>query len=636
MKKKLSVLFACLTAMLFVGCDKQPVAGGSDINVYTLLATEKYMQDEEINFPQSNKIALYGIKNEVQSAQVMFNSSKNVNSFDLKVANLVGENGAVISADNISVYAERYVEVYLPYMQNQSYISMGGFYPDALVPLAKYKMRCEDKVKANENQAIWIDVSIPEDVAAGEYSGEFVLTVNDTEKVIEVSLEVYDLIMPEEVHSASHFAIWYEQISFGEGNNMDAETYQRYYDYLLTKRLCSAKLTPNETKDVNSFLNAIEKAAANPKVTSYEIPLSAFGIQTGNDAKLRLCPEKSESSYTEDDKKMIEQAYNHLYEKLKECFKLMLDRNLELREAEGKETIDLFAKAFIYCEDEPPLASYRMRYVRVFNEIMTKAKKAILDEYAAVFAQNTDLLESFKAFYALCPSNYMNDALFVSKNEDGTPNYEKGDGLMFWCPEMYQFNDKTFRDTALERLELGEKLWWYLCVSNTPRPSYYVESLPVNIRMQSWMQYDYSISGLLYWEVCHFGGPKLETGSSVWDDLHYDGYGAGEGILVYPGERYGMKDPISSWRLEQIRLGQQDYELFYMLESYLVANESEITARDVISSIGTTMYTGATVNLENGTSATLENARLSLLEILAKFQAGSPAEAMSLVQNIVK
>ena len=41
-------------------------------------------------------------------------------------------------------------EVYLPFMQNQSYISMGGFYPDALVPLAKYKMRREDRVKANE------------------------------------------------------------------------------------------------------------------------------------------------------------------------------------------------------------------------------------------------------------------------------------------------------------------------------------------------------------------------------------------------------------------------------------------------------------------------------------------------------
>ena len=636
MKKKLSILFACLIAALCVGCNEPPVPEKGDLNVYTLLATEKYMQDEEITFSQNDKISLFGIKNEIQSAQIMFNSSENINSFDLKVGNLVAEDGAVIDASNVNVYAERYIEVYLPFMQNPNYISMGGFYPDALVPLAKYKMRREDRVKANENQALWIDVSIPADAVAGEYFGEFTLVANDTEKSIEVSLKVYDLTMPEEVHSPSHFAIWYEQIAFGEGNNMDSQTYQRYYDYLLTKRLCSAKLTPAETKDANSFLAAIEKAAQNPKVTSYEIPLSAFGVQTGNDAKLRLCPEKPESSYTEADKKMIAETYNATYTKLLECFELILNRNLELRKVEGKETIDLFKKAFIYPEDEPPLASYRMRYLRVFNEIMTQAKKEILNKYATVFAENTDLMESFKSFYAICPSNYMDDALFVSKNEDGTPNYDKGDGLMFWCPEMYRFNDETFRNTALERLELGEKLWWYLCVSNSPRPSYYVESLPVNIRMQSWMQYDYSVAGILYWQICHFGGPVLETGSSVWEDLHYDGYGGGEGILVYPGERYGMKDPISSWRLEQIRLGQQDYELFYLLNSYLVASDSEITAREVISALGSTMYTGTTVDLENGTSQTLENARLTVLEILEKFQLGDNNGALTIINSIVK
>ena len=143
MKKKLCILFACLIAALCVGCNEPPVPEKGDLNVYTLLATEKYMQDEKITFSQNDKISLFGIKNEIQSAQIMFNSSENINSFDLKVGNLVTEDGAVIDASNVNVYAERYIEVYLPFMQNQSYISMGGFYPDALVPLAKYKMRRE-------------------------------------------------------------------------------------------------------------------------------------------------------------------------------------------------------------------------------------------------------------------------------------------------------------------------------------------------------------------------------------------------------------------------------------------------------------------------------------------------------------
>ena len=42
-----------------------------------------------VTFSQNDKISLFGIKNEIQSAQIMFNSSENINSFDLKVGNLV-------------------------------------------------------------------------------------------------------------------------------------------------------------------------------------------------------------------------------------------------------------------------------------------------------------------------------------------------------------------------------------------------------------------------------------------------------------------------------------------------------------------------------------------------------------------
>lgn len=636
MKNKiLSVILACLTVFLFVGCNGE--SQQQEVKVYTLLPTEKYMREQEIDFAESNELSFVGIKAETQSAQIMFNSDKKINSFDLRVQDLFGKNNQIIKAENVSVFAERYVEIYLPFMQNQTYLSMSGYYPDALVPLDKYKMRLEDKVSANDNQTLWIDVNIPTDAVEGEYTGKFTLVVNDIEKDIDVKLYVYDLVMPEEVHSASHFAIWYEQIAFGEGDNMDSQTYQRYYDYLLTKRLCSAQLTPAETKNMTTYLTAIEKAATNPKVTSYIIPLtSSFGTAVDDSIKLKLCPEKSESNYTEEDKKIIDKTYTTLFTGIKNQLKTILDRNIELRQVEGKENIDLFAKAFYYCEDEPPIGSSRMRFVRIFNEIMTKAKNEILNEYSSVFENNSDLLSSFKSLYAICPSIYMQDALFVSNNDDGTPNYEKGDGLMFWCPEMYMFNDKSFRDTALERLEYGENLWWYLCVSNTPRPSYYVESLPVNIRMQSWMQYNYSVQGVLYWDVCHFGGPYKETGSSVYDDVYYGGYGGGEGILLYPGERYGMKNPLSSWRLEQIRLGQQDYELFYMLNSYLELIETEITAVDVVDNLGKNMYTGTTVDLKNGTPEALENARLAILEILEKFQDGDINSAISLVEKIVK
>ncbi|MFQ9738033.1 MAG: hypothetical protein ACLR06_10045 [Christensenellaceae bacterium] len=47
-----------------------------------------------------------------------------------------------------------------------------------------------------------------------------------------------------------------------------------------------------------------------------------------------------------------------------------------------------------------------------------------------------------------------------------------------------------------------------------------------------------------------------------------------------------MKVPVSSWRLEQIRLGQQDYEIFYLIGKELEKTDSGITAQQLVSAYG--------------------------------------------------
>lgn len=633
MNKRNGCLFlAALLAFSVSGC-KGAGSGKDDLRIYGLLPTEKYMRDAEIAREEKSELSFAGMKNETHSAQLMFTSDKKVNGFDLTGGELVLEDGtAKIDASRIDIYAEKYIEIYNPYYQSDSYLSDAGWYPDALVPIDRYKARSEDRVNSGENQALWVDVRVPGDAAAGIYKGTFTLTVNQTKKAIPVTLKVYDVTLPEEVHNPTAFDIWYQNIAYGEGNNMDEGTYERYFEYLWTKRLNCETLPPAYTKSMASWLDYIEALAVNPKVTAYRIPIAPFV----NIVQDKIAP-AVKGKYTEAE---INAEKVRIKNELKAQLKQILDRNFALR-SEGSD-IDLCDKALYYYEDEPPLGSARMQSVRVFCEVLNAAKKELLAEYAAQFAANPDLKTSFEDIHEICPSLYMQPksasediydyggGLFVSVNEDGTPNYDLSDGLRFWCPEMYKFDSAEFRATVRARQAYGEKVWWYLCVSNTPRPSYYVESLPLNIRMQQWMQYDYNVEGILYWDVAHYSAERDNYG-----DLHYNEYGGGDGILLYPGERYGMKVPVSSWRLEQIRLGQQDYEIFYLLGEELEKTDSGITAQQLVSAYGKNFYKGATV-LSEADGQDFENARIRLLEILELFRTGKSDEAVKLIEKTIK
>ena len=65
-------------------------------------------------------------------------------------------------------------------------------------------------------------------------------------------------------------------------------------------------------------------------------------------------------------------------------------------------------------------------------------------------------------------------------------------------------------------------------------------------------------SGILYWVVNSFGSMTPLTPRS--------GLPEGDGILVYPGEPFGVDVPCVSIRLERWRDGAEDYEMLVMYE----------------------------------------------------------------------
>ncbi len=647
-----AILLVSVGSMLVSCKDEEATGINAYATVWSALSTEKYMQSYSENSTNPNKdkvgktqakLDFVGMKNETQSMQLMITAKQYIKGFDLDVSDLKTSDGTTFSANNIKVYAEKYVEIYAPYINSAKkgnvYYSDAGYYPDALVPIDRYQKAREDRIEAGHNQGIWVDVEIPIDATAGEYSGNFTLTLADETMNIPVTLKIYNLEMSETVHSKTMFNIWYQELAPGEGDNADVNTNQVYYDFLLSKRLCSGQVNPNYTASLNSFIEHITTLALNERVTSYIVPTNLIGFNKD------IMRPQDETSVPEPDQ--IKER-EKLQAELKKILLKVLDKNVSLRESgdDKYKDIDLFKKLYFYYEDEPA-PGYRTDRVRIFCEKLALAKKEILDDSTTrAILKQYGLVKSFAAVQEICPSNQVTQDSVKVPETDGVPNYiyydnetpnDKSDdlllggaGLTLWCPEEYKWKDVPFKDEVVRKQGLGETFWWYTCVINSPVMSYYVESIPISMRTYSWMQYELGIEGVLYWDVVHWSGIE---GKNPYADVQYNEYGGGEGLLIYPGVLYGTKTPISSIRLEQIRAGQQDYEYLYMLDAYLEANGIEMTAQEIVNKIGKNFYDGA-YTLENASETLFEEYRIRILDILQDFANNDVESAKAKINEI--
>ena len=531
MKLKKSILPIALCAFMTVysACQSPTVSVKQDAIVWSALSTDKFTREQGIESYNEAKLDFVGMKGETTALQVMLTAKTDIKSFDLKINDLTGKDGVVFSKDNIKAYAERYIDCYNHYVNpanhsNKVYVAPVGYYPDALVPLDRYIKNREAKIEKGHNQGIWVDCVIPADATPGEYAGTFTVCYGEETKDIPVTLKVYDLTMPEEVHSQTFFGLWYEQLSHGEGDNYSMETDMIYYNYLASKRLSTDDVPPEYSKDMNTYLEFFEMAAENPKVTSYLYPKGDIAF----DLNILVPAPEEEYKYSTAQK---EAEMMKLKNSLTSILEQILVRNMELREEKG--TIDLFKKLIFAVEDEPNTA-YRFSRIKKFGEALTFAKRTVAEKYATELEQekNAGLKESLANVEQICASNNVNDNLYVSSSnaayydtrnqEDYVANYEKGDGLTLWCPEGFMFKDATFRETVKWRQSLGERFTWYTCCVNSPVMSYYMETIPVSMRMYSWIQYEYGIEGVLYSDTVHWrdlGDP--------YENAYQNGWGAG-------------------------------------------------------------------------------------------------------------
>ena len=593
MKKVISL---CLAALMLTGiltaCGEKPAPTEPTqpeiAKLWYGYNTENFMQDYEYSEQMESRdstLRMYGIRGEVESSQLMITPQIDVDTFSVEVDDLLTADGKKIGKSKVEVFCQWYVNVEGSY----NVAAGNGMYPDALVPFKTLRKARLNYILAGTNQGLWIQVTIPENADAGKYTGTATLTLDAEKFDIPIELTVYDVTMPEEVHTHSCYRIEYDYMFKAEGTN-SGDLAQAYYDFLVSKRVMPMLPSPQISNNYDTFVDwLVTNCAENPKVSNYGLPYTETTDANGNPIVSR--------------------------EKLMELFTKMAQKNVELRQ-NGNEDIDLFQKALFYMGnlvDAP--SGTKIEQVKACDLVLTECKYAVAEEYLKDYPDLYQSLLEIRSFV----TTVFNEALVGSDTVGGAQT---------WCSILTAWDTEQQRQVYYDRQNStdrqgGEEAWWYGCSTPYPPfPTYHIDDELIGSRILSWMQFDYGSDGTLYFAV-NYSSSQMD----LWENAVGINGAIGDGSLLYPAKKFTLMQPVSTLRLESIREGQEDYEYLWMIEQailqYNAENGTDYDPETLMAPLYEELYTG--MQVVRGEPELFLQKRLAVLDILQNIVADSAA-----------
>ncbi|MEA2063454.1 MAG: hypothetical protein U9P14_07150, partial [Gemmatimonadota bacterium] len=171
-------------------------------------------------------ISLKAARNEVVACQVLIDTDRPLRGVNLQAADLIGPGGHLIQSSNVALFRQWYHYVPLSRSPRQGvrFPLKAGWYPDALIPLdaarhgGPFDIPGGDfysideqgdtlqKLTAQINQALWLDLYVPDGTPPGFYQGTLRVTAEgEPARSLALSLEVFDFTVPDEFHTTWEF-----------------------------------------------------------------------------------------------------------------------------------------------------------------------------------------------------------------------------------------------------------------------------------------------------------------------------------------------------------------------------------------------------------------------------------------------
>ncbi len=565
---------------------KEVLEATSNNDIWGTFASEKIVQNRERSYYQEKEkeasISILSCKGESEMGQVIVSPKNDVNYFDARISDLISEKGDILSKKDIDVFAAKYLKI--DFIYDLATNETKGYFPDALIPVSAIVKDGSNKIDANTNQSFYIKVNTRVTQRAGIYSGTLYIQLNNAEYKVAVTVDVKDYVVNQVTHSKSLFL---NDWSYDSGENESSqEKLDAYNNALLKYRLSPDKLISSDEQD-NKFDDKFiyrytEKAyqfMQNPSCTNVSIPYAPTVESSGGIVY-----------YQNINKSIFKKFLTSYYVK------------------SISENYNMFDKSAFYCGiiDEPDDRSI-LDQTRVVVESFRTVVSETADELERTGYTNhplhNDLIKGIRELKNIVTCAY---------SDDYSPYIDT------WCPKANFYHTPEQRANYASQKEK----WWYTCVyPRAPYPTYHIEDGLTSARALSWMQAEYDVVGNLFWATNVYARYNGQQYVPI-EDYYTEGYRFtgvnGDGFLFYPGEPLGSESPFGSTRLESIRDGLEEYELFYNLKEEM--NNLEIDKQGMFNFLTRYLYNGTKVS---GGTKEMEEARKDLVDLCLANSNGS-------------
>ena len=578
------ILGIFLSVVLLIGTCGCGINGNeNEVSVWTASANTKVLRGETYDM-SSCSFKISAFQNESESAQIIISPKADVKNYSITLNDLSGADGTKLLKENFSVYNQKYILV--EQIIDININAKGGWYPDALLPFEKAVEYKENKVKGGENQGMYITLKVPADQPAGNYTGNFIVTVDGKNHTVPVKVTVYDYLLSTATNVKTSYAIIEKEMAYGELDST-TEMIEAYYNFLLDYRV-SAQDLPHGIKGIltdeklDAWVECAVKYAQDERVSHYNMIYEVTTIS--NDSYVNKAGEVVPYSGSMVNVNKMEKLYDKLFRKSMEI------------------GVNLFEK----------MGSY----FAVFDEAEVNGKM----EYANhslyhVNKKQTECVEKYKNDPAygvqagdFGDEQFRQDLIFsVSniKHKFVGPYTEKLQTEAQYVPYISKYDLETDRDLwySLDEEYYGEngELWAYHCMGPlAPHPTVHMEDEVLGTRVMGWIMNEYNIVGSLYWDVTLYAWRE-----DNWTNLQLTDYYStalrfptanGDGFLLYPGAPYGIYGPVASMRLASLRDAFEDYDLLYALEELYKENGlTETHFNNAVSILNARLYNGTKI-----------------------------------------
>ena len=579
MKKNLKVvskalLLGALTAMIG-GCSNEAVtyASGTIVDSYATYSSIKVCRNTDaINYYEHNKtdlkVDISMIKDESESAQLIFTSGKAISNYEIEVSDLKDAFGNVISKDDITIYVEQYVYLSKSFETSNGNFLPGDYIPDCLIPFKYIKNRKENKIPANSNQGFIVDVKSTAANEAGTYYGKIDFTFDGTLISVPVSVNIWDIEYGHKRTCQSTFWMYKNELIAYEYDDSQ-ETIDAYF------------------RMFNDFkVNIMDLDGCSPYMASKD----GEEYYYMKDYVRYQCSLVDESN-----------NYNTIpipYVPIPNDYTFVASKDVQV-----VRYIYEFIKDLVYYSNNDTLyTDYAIFYMSNFDEFdineerMKGAKTLYADhgEYYKLMEYIIQTLDDEGAFSKFTYANRLaiKDSIRNIVNVNAIVNYNPevvGKLHLTYCPYISQFNDYVQAQkyyTAAQEVSNGN-LWCYTCVGpKYPYPTFHMDDFNLGTRATGWIMRQNHINGYLYWSVnqsINFdgtcGGAYIDPYGEPWRTANCPG----DGYLCYPGRKYGSSSPFPSLRLLNFRETMDDYDMIELFED-LVNEKSARYGEEIDSS----------------------------------------------------